>query len=103
MTEIIQLDGYRTGPKRIADRVAMERDRVETFNRHMIDAGKLWRAKMWQTGASLVHTTNDATVYQHRYSGERLTGIQLDPSGSGFVPTHWERVTPLTPVARKAV
>lgn len=35
--------------------------------------------------------TNDATVYRN---GDLIdTGRGLDPSGSGHVPTHWERVT----------
>ena len=36
---------------------------------------------------------NDEWTYEHAFSGERLTGIQLDPSGSGYVPTHWGLVT----------
>lgn len=35
---------------------------------------------------------NDNTLYEHKFTGERLTGIQLDPSGSGYVPTHWNMI-----------
>lgn len=48
MIEIIQLDGYRNGPRRIAHRVAAERDRVASFNAHMVESGKPHRATMWQ-------------------------------------------------------
>lgn len=48
MIEIIQLDGYRTGPMRIAQRFAAERDRVESFNRHMIYAMMPQRTAMWK-------------------------------------------------------
>ena len=89
MIEIVQLDGYRNGPKRIAQRIAAERARVETFNRTMTDAGQLYRTAM-RSGTHLVSRTNDSTVYQHRFTGERLTGIELDPTGQGYVPTHWE-------------
>ena len=37
--------------------------------------------------------SNDETIYAHKFTGETLTGRELDPSGSGHVPTHWERMT----------
>lgn len=51
MIAIIQLDGLRNGPRRIAQRVAAERDRVRSFNAHMIEAGMPHRAAMWRDGA----------------------------------------------------
>lgn len=48
MTTIINLEGQRTGPKRIAERFAAERDRVEGFNQHMTGAGMPLRTAMWK-------------------------------------------------------
>lgn len=48
MIEIVQLDGHRTGPKRIAERFAAERDRVASFNRHMVYALMPQRTAMWK-------------------------------------------------------
>jgi len=48
MIEIVQLDGYRTGPRRIAQRFAAERDRVESFNRTMSRAGMAPRTALWK-------------------------------------------------------
>jgi len=45
---IIQLDGYRTGNRKIAERVAAERARVESFNRHMTMAMMPHRTAMWR-------------------------------------------------------
>lgn len=45
---IIQLDGYRTGNRKIAERVAAERARVESFNRHMTYAMMSQRTAMWK-------------------------------------------------------
>jgi len=36
--------------------------------------------------------SNDSWVYEHVFSGNRRTGIELDPSGSGYVPTHWQLI-----------
>lgn len=46
--QIIQLDGYRTGNRKIAERVAAERARVESFNRHMVYAMMPHRTAMWK-------------------------------------------------------
>jgi hypothetical protein len=45
--QVIQLDGHRNGPKRIAQRVAAEQSRVDSFNRHMIYALMPHRTAMW--------------------------------------------------------
>lgn len=35
---------------------------------------------------------NDQWKYAHETTGWVKTGKQLDPSGSGYVPTNWTRV-----------
>jgi hypothetical protein len=48
MIAIINLEGELTGPQRIAQRFAAERDRVESFNRHMRSAGMSHRTALWE-------------------------------------------------------
>lgn len=48
-TAIVMLDGYRTGPKRIAERFAAERERVASFNRNTAAAGLPYRTTLWES------------------------------------------------------
>lgn len=45
--------------------------------------------------------SNNSTVYRHETSGQQRTGIELDPTGSGYVPTHWKSVQLAVTEARK--
>lgn len=64
--EIVQLDGCRTGPRRIAERVSAERARVESFNRHMIMALMPHRTAMWQ---GITEGSEDVmAIYAGRYA-----------------------------------
>lgn len=47
MIEIINLEGELTGPARIAQRFAAERDRVESFNQLMRSTGMSHRTALW--------------------------------------------------------
>lgn len=49
MIEIINLETIgQTGNKRIANRFAAERARVESFNRHMVIAAMPHRTTLWE-------------------------------------------------------
>lgn len=48
--QIINLEANNeTGNRRIANRFAADRARVESFNRHMVMAGMNFRTALWET------------------------------------------------------